>query len=67
MLSGINSRSCARQRDELFREACRIAVEHNQFKIAWIGRVDHAPQEVVPVAIAGAGAEFPCICGAGCG
>ncbi|UCU97346.1 EAL domain-containing protein [Acidovorax radicis] len=59
MLSGINTLIVrVRQRDELFREACRIAVEHGQFKIAWIGRVDHQLQEVVPVALAGAGAEF---------
>ena len=59
VLSGINTLIVrVRQRDELFREACRIAVEHGQFKIAWIGRVDHDLQEVVPVALAGAGAEF---------
>ncbi|HVL45643.1 MAG TPA: EAL domain-containing protein [Acidovorax sp.] len=59
VLSGINTLIVrVRQRDELFREACRIAVEHGQFKIAWIGRVDHALQEVVPVALAGAGADF---------
>ncbi|KRB28838.1 EAL domain-containing protein [Acidovorax sp. Root70] len=59
VLSGINTLIVrVRQRDELFREACRIAVEHGQFKIAWIGRVDHSLQEVVPVALAGAGANF---------
>ena len=59
VLSGINSLVMrVRQRDELFREACRIAVEDGQFKIAWIGRVDHALQEVVPAALAGAGTEL---------
>ncbi len=59
MLSGINTLIVrVRERGELFREACRVAVEHGQFKMAWIGRVDHGLQEVVPVALAGEGADF---------
>ncbi len=38
VLSDINSAIVRiRERDELFREACRIAVEHGQFGFAWIG------------------------------
>lgn len=59
MLSGVNTLIVrARQRDELFREACRVAVEHGQFQIAWIGRVDRTLNQVVPVALAGAQADF---------
>jgi PAS domain S-box-containing protein len=38
VLSGINSMIVrVREREELFREACRIAVEAGGFKLAWIG------------------------------
>src|SRR5882672_925614 len=39
-----------REREELFREACRIAVEAGQFRMAWIGAVDHRTETVKPVA-----------------
>ena len=39
-----------RERRELFRETCRIAVEAGQFRMAWIGAVDHRTQTVKPVA-----------------
>lgn len=59
VLSGINTLIVrVRQRDELFREACRIAVEQGQFKIAWIGKVDRSRHQVLPVALWGAGADF---------
>jgi len=29
-----------RTRDELFREACRIAIEAGGFRMAWIGVID---------------------------
>ncbi|PJI97464.1 PAS domain S-box-containing protein/diguanylate cyclase (GGDEF)-like protein [Acidovorax sp. 69] len=59
MLSGINTLIVrVRQRDELFREACRVAVEHGQFKIAWIGRVDRGLNQVVPVALSGSESDF---------
>jgi diguanylate cyclase (GGDEF)-like protein/PAS domain S-box-containing protein len=38
------------ERDALFQEICRIAVEHGHFHMAWIGLVDHATQQVIPVA-----------------
>jgi diguanylate cyclase (GGDEF)-like protein len=42
-----------RDRDELFREACRIAVEAGQFPLVWIGVVDRRDQRVKAVAWAG--------------
>jgi PAS domain S-box-containing protein len=40
-------------RDELYREACRIAVERGGFRMAWIGLVDGQSGDIVPVASAG--------------
>jgi diguanylate cyclase (GGDEF)-like protein/PAS domain S-box-containing protein len=42
-----------RDRDELFKEACEIAVGHGQFRMAWIGHVDHTAMKIVPIASAG--------------
>ncbi len=54
VLSGINSAIVhIRDRQELFNEACRIAVEHGKLGMAWIGSLDPAAQEVTPVAWAG--------------
>ncbi|HYL87594.1 MAG TPA: EAL domain-containing protein [Burkholderiales bacterium] len=59
VLSGINTLIVrARDRDELFRESCRIAVEHGRFKMVWIGVVDHAAGIVSPVASAGEVGDF---------
>jgi len=41
-----------RERDELFRNACGIAVQHGQFERAWIGVVDESGM-IVPKAWAG--------------
>ena len=55
MLSGINTLIVrVRHRPELFREACRIAVEAGGFAMAWIGIVDRALLAIVPVASVGA-------------
>ncbi len=43
-----------RDRDELFQEACRIAVEAGGFLMAWIGLADHTSMKLVPAASAGA-------------
>ncbi len=40
-------------RDELYREACRIAVDRGGFRMAWIGLVDRESGDVIPVASAG--------------
>ena len=54
MLSGINTLIVrARDRDELFTEACRIAVEEGGFRMALIGLVDPNSMQVVPVGSAG--------------
>lgn len=39
--------------EQLFREACHIAVEVGGFRMAWIGIVDEATRKVVPAAWAG--------------
>jgi diguanylate cyclase (GGDEF)-like protein/PAS domain S-box-containing protein len=55
VLSGINAAIVRiRDRQELFDEACRVAVEAGQFRMAWIGVVDRAAGLVRPVAWAGA-------------
>jgi len=43
-----------RQRDELYRESCRIAIEAGKFRIAWVGVLDRDAQRVTPVAWDGA-------------
>ncbi len=54
VLSGINMTIVRiRDRQELFAEACRIAVEHGQFRMAWIGLLDPNGEAVTPVAKAG--------------
>jgi len=59
VLSGINTLIVrVRDRDELFREACRIAVEAGGFRMAWIGIVDRSSMKLVPVASAGVDEEF---------
>ena len=51
VLSGINTLIVrVRDRQELFEEACRIAVEDGNFGMAWIGEFDRSTLEVTPVA-----------------
>ncbi len=42
-----------KNRQDLFDEACRIAVEHGGFRMAWIGVLDPKTLEVSPAAMAG--------------
>ena len=42
-----------RDRAELFAQICRVAVEHGQFRMAWISRIDEATGRVVPAVFAG--------------
>jgi len=59
VLSGINTlivRVC--DRDELFKEACRIAVENGGFRMALISLVDPGVTKVIPVASAGVDEEL---------
>ncbi len=54
VLSGINATIVRTQdRQELFDEACRIAVELGKFRLAWVGLVDANGVDVTPVARAG--------------
>jgi PAS domain S-box-containing protein/diguanylate cyclase (GGDEF)-like protein len=58
MLSGINTLIVrVRNTQELFREACRIAVGDGAFAMAWIGKLDPVTLDVTAVAWAGAEAE----------
>jgi len=43
----------ATDRDTLFRESCRIAVEHGGFRMAWVGMIDEASGQVKPAASSG--------------
>ena len=55
ILSMINSLIVrVRRRDELFQEACRIAVEEGTFLLAWVGMLDPGRTRLEVVASAGA-------------
>ena len=55
VLSGINSAIVRiRNREDLFREACRIAVEGGKFRMAWIGLAEPDLGRVRPVSWMGA-------------
>jgi diguanylate cyclase (GGDEF)-like protein/PAS domain S-box-containing protein len=59
LVSGINSLMArVRDRGELFRGACQMAVEHGHFKMAWVGIVDREAMRIVPAASAGVEPEF---------
>lgn len=54
VLSGINALIVrVHDRDELFRAACRVAVDAGGFRMAMIGIVDRGAMKIVPVASAG--------------
>ncbi len=54
ILSGINAAIVhIRNRQELFAEACRIAVEHGHFRMAWIGSVDSKGTGLTPLTWSG--------------
>ncbi|MGH8751610.1 MAG: EAL domain-containing protein [Burkholderiales bacterium] len=46
------------ERDKLFREICRIAVQHGNFDLAWIGLIDEKNRRLIPTASAGAAVAF---------
>jgi diguanylate cyclase (GGDEF)-like protein/PAS domain S-box-containing protein len=59
VLSGINSTIVrVSNREELFSEACRIAVEAGTFRAAWLGIVDRETNTVRPVAWHGLDSEY---------
>jgi len=45
-----------RNRDELFKAICTVAIEHGKFRMAWIGIIDPETRMLLPVASAGFGA-----------
>ena len=54
MLSGINSAIVRiTSRESLFAEACRVAVEAGEFRMAWVGLLDAGASRVKPAAWAG--------------
>jgi diguanylate cyclase (GGDEF)-like protein/PAS domain S-box-containing protein len=54
VLSGINALILRiSDRQELFREVCRIAIDSGRFRMAWLGVIDGPAQKVKPVASAG--------------
>jgi diguanylate cyclase (GGDEF)-like protein/PAS domain S-box-containing protein len=59
VLSGINSLIVrVRDRNELFKEACRIAVQAGKFPLAWIGLVNGAESRISLAAWEGAGEGY---------
>ncbi len=59
VLSGINSLIVrVRNRAELFKEACDIAVKQGGFRMAWLGLANASFTEVAPVASAGEVGDF---------
>ena len=59
MQSGINSLQVrVEDRDELFREACRIAIEDGGFSMAWVGMLDPDKLKIDLLASAGVGEEL---------
>lgn len=59
VLSGINAVIVrVRDRDELFREACRLAIGAGAFKLAWIGTIDPQSLEGTVVAWHGVESEY---------
>jgi diguanylate cyclase (GGDEF)-like protein/PAS domain S-box-containing protein len=59
VLSGINTLIVrVRNRDELFKEACRIAVDQGGFRMSLICIADRGAMKIVPVASAGKDAQL---------
>lgn len=47
-----------RDRDRLFRDTCRIAVDEGGFVMAWIGLLNEETRQVEPVAVWGQGQDY---------
>jgi PAS domain S-box-containing protein len=59
ILSGVNAAIVrTKDRNELFSEVCRIAVEKGMFRMAWIGLVDPAEERLYPAACSGIERSF---------
>ncbi len=48
----------AASEEALFQEVCRIVVDAGGFRVGWVGKVDPATGQVLPVARAGEGAGY---------
>ena len=48
----------SKEKDLLFREICRIAVDHGKLSLAVIGTIDHDTGSVTPVAYCGKAAQY---------
>ncbi len=58
MMSAVNSTIVrVRDREELLKGACRIAVQHGGFGMAWISELDPLTLDATPVAWSGVGAK----------
>jgi diguanylate cyclase (GGDEF)-like protein len=58
VLGGINSAAIRiRDRRELLQEACRVAVEHGKFGLAWVGMLDPVSLDVTPFVWGGLGSD----------
>jgi diguanylate cyclase (GGDEF)-like protein/PAS domain S-box-containing protein len=59
VLSGINTTIVrVRNRDELFREVCRIAIDEGQFRLAWIGMANREAKRLDVLAWKGDGEDY---------
>jgi len=43
----------AHNTDILFKEICRVAIDHGQFRMAWIGLINETGEQIEPVVFAG--------------
>lgn len=48
----------AKDRNQLFKEVCNIAVEIGGFQMAWIGMIDPETQDVIPIGVGGHNQEY---------
>ena len=59
VLSNVNQMIVrVKDKQTLFNEACRIAVDDGKFNMAWIGMIDELTQKIIPVAAAGKAEEY---------
>jgi diguanylate cyclase (GGDEF)-like protein/PAS domain S-box-containing protein len=57
--SGVNALIVReKDRQELFRGACRVAVEEGRFRLAWVGMLDGLTRRVLPIAWCAAEADL---------
>lgn len=47
-----------KNKEQLFKEVCDVAVEVGKFKMAWIGLIDFETQNIIPVGMSGNNQEY---------